>query len=110
MLDLQSAFDKGELPADLKPVVDKADFNFFYRRQQHEHALMNSRLCEKLDAAMAPGDWPSFTQSPDASGNPVPDAYRMLRPRQKSSRSLCLTYSCGRPRVGALRGNCAGYR
>jgi hypothetical protein len=32
---LQSAFDKGELPADLRPIVDKADFNFFYRRQQH---------------------------------------------------------------------------
>jgi GTPase SAR1 family protein len=78
VLDLQSAFDSGELPADPKPVVDKADFNFFYRRQQHEHALMISRLCEKLEAAMATGDWPSFTQAPDASGKAVEAAYRML--------------------------------
>jgi hypothetical protein len=78
VLELQSAFDKGELPADLKPVVDKADFNFFYRRQNHEQAAMISRLCEKLEAAMAPGDWPSFTQPPDASGNAVSGAYRML--------------------------------
>jgi hypothetical protein len=74
MLDLQSAFDRGELPADLKPVVDKADFNFFYRRQQHEHTAMVSRLCQKLEAAMAPGDWPSFTQAPDASGNAGADS------------------------------------
>jgi hypothetical protein len=39
---------------------------------------MISRLCEKLEAATAPGDWPSFTQPPDASGKAVPDAYRML--------------------------------
>jgi hypothetical protein len=38
---------------------------------------MLSRLCEKLEAAMATGDWPSFTQPPDASGSAVPDAYRI---------------------------------
>jgi GTPase SAR1 family protein len=84
VLDLQSAFDKGELPADLKPIVDKADFNFFYRRQRHEHTAMISRLCEKLEAAMAPGDWPSFTQAPDASGEAVGAAYRILDEENRS--------------------------
>jgi hypothetical protein len=78
VLELQSAFDKGELPADLKPVVDKADFNFFFRRQQHEQAAMISRLCEKLEAATATGPWPPFTQVPDASGEAAGAAYRML--------------------------------
>jgi hypothetical protein len=32
---------------------------------------MISRLCEKLEAAMAPGDWPSFTQAPDASSGRI---------------------------------------
>jgi hypothetical protein len=39
---------------------------------------MISRLCAKLEAAMAPGDWPSFTQPPDASGKAAEGAYRML--------------------------------
>jgi hypothetical protein len=85
---LQSAFDRGELPADLKPVVDKADFNFFYRRQQHEHAAMISRLREKLEAAMATGDWPSFTQAPDASGEAVEGAYRMLNEELRSGAAI----------------------
>jgi hypothetical protein len=76
--DVQSAFDQGELPADLKLVIDKADFNFFYRRQQHEQAAMISKLCEKLEAATATGPWPAFTQVPDASGEAVAAAYRML--------------------------------
>ena len=42
------------------------------------YALMNSRLCEKLEAAMAPGDWPSFTHVPDASGKALEAVYRML--------------------------------
>jgi hypothetical protein len=78
VLDLQSAFDQGELPADLKPVVDKADFNFFYRRQNHEQAAMISKLCEKLEAATATGPWPAFTQVADASGEAVGSAYRLL--------------------------------
>ena len=36
---------------------------------------MISRLCQKLEAAMATGDWPSFTQPPDASGNAFEGAY-----------------------------------
>jgi hypothetical protein len=78
VLDLQKAFDSGELPADLKPVLDKTDFDFFYRRQKHEHATMIIRLCEKLKDAMAPGDWPAFTHPPDASGQAVTEAYRSL--------------------------------
>ena len=39
---------------------------------------MICRLCEKLEAAMAPGDWPSFTQALDASGKAIKGAYRML--------------------------------
>ena len=31
-------------------------------------AAMISRLCEKLEAAMATGDWPSFTQADASSG------------------------------------------
>jgi hypothetical protein len=68
----------------LKPIVDKADFNFSYRRQQHEHAAMISKLCEKLEAATAPGDWPAFTQAPDASGEAVGAAYRMLGEEKRS--------------------------
>jgi hypothetical protein len=78
VLDLQSAFDRGELPVDLKPILDKTDFDFFYRRQHHEHAAMISRLCEKLEAATATGPWPAFSQVPDPSGEAVCAAYRML--------------------------------
>ena len=38
---------------------------------------MISRLCQKLEAAMATGDWPSFTQA-DASGSAFKGAFRML--------------------------------
>jgi molecular chaperone DnaK len=78
--DLRAVFDRGELPADLRCIVEKADWNFFYRRQPHENAAMISRLCEKLEAATAVGAWPALTPAPDASGGAdrVASAHRML--------------------------------
>jgi hypothetical protein len=76
--DLGSAFDRGELPADLRCIVDRADFNFFYRRQEYESKAMIARLCEKLEAAAAAGAWPAFTQAPDVSGAAAAAAYRKL--------------------------------
>jgi hypothetical protein len=79
--NLTSAFDRGELPADLRCIVEKADFNFFYRRQEHENEAMISRLCEKLELAKAAGAWPAFTQAPQAPaavGRARSNAYELL--------------------------------
>ena len=97
--ELLDVFNRGELPADLRCIVEKADWNFFYRRQQHENAGMISRLREKLEAATAVGAWPALTPAPDASGevDGVAVAYRMLdeemragttRPTAAPSKSL----------------------
>ena len=48
IFDVLKRFDAGALPSDLKCIAETADFNFFYRRQNHEVDGMLNRLCEKL--------------------------------------------------------------
>ena len=80
ILDVLKQFDDGTLPADLKCVGATADFNFFYRRQQHEHDAMLNRMCEKLEASQIEGEWPLNREVTDEESiaRGVSEAYRRL--------------------------------
>jgi hypothetical protein len=89
--DLQAAFDREELPADLRCIVDEADWSLVYRRQPQEHALMNIRLCQELEAAVAAASArPALTPVPDASGraDEVRAAYDQLDADLKKQRAV----------------------
>lgn len=80
IFDVIGHFDSGALPLDLKCVTETADFNFFYRRQEHEVDGMLNRLCEKLRMSQAEGEWPLNRQQKceAAIKAEVSEAYRLL--------------------------------
>ena len=78
--DVSKQFDDGSLPSDLECVVETADFNFFYRRQEHEVEGMLNRLCEKIDESQAEGKWPlnRESKSKELIRTEAAQAYKLL--------------------------------
>ena len=80
IIDVLKQFDDVTLPSDLRCVAENVDFNFFYRRQEHEVDGMLNRLGEKIDEPQAEGTWPlnRENKSEESIRSEVAEAFWLL--------------------------------